>query len=47
MLGLSFLTCSIEEDRERVLNAWTRSVKTGEDYMIDARLIRGLDGTAR
>ena len=33
--------------RERVLNVWTHSVKTGEDYMIDARLIRGSDGAAR
>ncbi|MGZ4879343.1 MAG: PAS domain-containing protein, partial [Candidatus Angelobacter sp.] len=45
--GTEYLDLFHEEDRERVLNVWTHSVKTGEDYMIDARLIRAKDGAAR
>jgi len=45
--GTEYLDLFYEEDRERVLNVWTHSVKTGEDYTIDARLIRGADGAAR
>lgn len=45
--GAEYLDLFYEEDRERVLNVWTHSVKTGEDYMIDARLVRGSDGAAR
>ncbi len=35
------------EDRERVVNCWTRSVATGEDYGIEARLIRDEDQASR
>ncbi|MGB9121343.1 MAG: ATP-binding protein, partial [Candidatus Angelobacter sp.] len=45
--GTEYLDLFHEEDRERVLNVWTHSVKTGEDYMLDARLIRANDGAAR
>lgn len=45
--GTEYLDLFYEEDRERVLNVWTQSVKTGEDYMIDARLVRAEDGAAR
>lgn len=45
--GTEYLDLFYEEDRERVLNVWTHSVKTGEDYMIDARLIRASDGAVR
>lgn len=45
--GTEYLDLFYEEDRERVLNVWTHSVKTGEDYMIDARLVRASDGAAR
>ena len=45
--GTEYLDLFYEEDRERVLNVWTQSVKTGEDYMIDARLTRASDGAAR
>jgi PAS domain S-box-containing protein len=34
-------------DRDRVLEAWTHSVTTGEDYNVDARLIRAADGASR
>ncbi len=34
-------------DRERVLRTWGRCVTTGEDYDIDARLIRDADGASR
>ena len=34
-------------DRERVLRVWSRSVQTGVDYDVEARLIRNEDGTSR
>jgi PAS domain S-box-containing protein len=35
------------QDRQRVLDAWNFSVATGEDYDIEARMIRARDGRAR
>ncbi len=35
------------EDRERVRAAWTHSVQTGDEYAIEARLIRACDGASR
>ena len=35
------------EDRDRVLEGWTRSVATGEEYDLEARLVRDADQTAR
>jgi len=35
------------EDRKRVLETWNHSVSTGEDYDIEARMIRARDGHAR
>jgi PAS domain S-box-containing protein len=45
--GTEYLDLFYEEDRELVLNVWTHSVKTGEDYMLDARLVRADDGAVR
>jgi PAS domain S-box-containing protein len=36
-----------DEDREGALAAWMHSVKTGEDFAIDVRLVRAADGAAR
>lgn len=46
-IGDEYLDHFYEGDRERVLQVWSHSVATGEDYIIDARLIRGSDGAAR
>ncbi len=35
------------DDRERVLDRWTRSVTTGEEYDVEARLLRDADHAAR
>ena len=35
------------DDRKRVQEAWNRSLATGEDYDIEARMIRANDGSAR
>ena len=34
-------------DRQRVIDTWTRSIQTGEDYNVEARLIRDNDQAAR
>jgi PAS domain S-box-containing protein len=36
-----------KEDREQALAAWMHSVKTGEDFAADVRLVRAADGAAR
>ncbi len=36
-----------EQDREHVLTAWMHSVDSGEEYSVEARLLRGKDGAAR
>ncbi|AXC14268.1 Signal transduction histidine kinase [Acidisarcina polymorpha] len=45
--GTGYIQAFCEEDRERVLRSWSHCVATGEEYAIDARLIRGEDGVAR
>ncbi len=45
--GTEYLQCFYEGDRDRVLKIWTQCVATGEDYVIDARLLRASDGEAR
>ena len=35
------------EDRERVFKAWTHSVHSGEEYDVEAHLLRGSDGASR
>jgi PAS domain S-box-containing protein len=45
--GNEFLACFDEADRERVVTVWSHSVATGEDYRIDARLLRAGDGASR
>ncbi len=42
-----WLGAFFEEDRARVVERWTRSVETGEDYDCEARLIRDSDGAVR
>jgi PAS domain S-box-containing protein len=45
--GSEYLACFDPEDRDRVMQVWSHSVFTGEDYIIDARLIRASDGASR
>ena len=45
--GNEYLACFDEEDRERLLRVWSHSVATGDDYAIDARLLRASDGASR
>ncbi len=45
--GDEYIRCFDPADRERVANAWTHSIATGEDYEIDARLLRGSDHASR
>jgi len=45
--GTEYLQCFYEGDRDRVLQVWSHSVATGEDYVIDARLVRACDGAVR
>jgi PAS domain S-box-containing protein len=45
--GSEYLACFDEGDRERVLRIWSHSISTGDDYAIDARLLRASDGASR
>jgi len=45
--GLEYLQCFDDRDRDRMIKVWTHSVTTGEDYDIEARLIRASDGASR
>ncbi len=45
--GLGWLDAFDPADRDRVVAAWTHSVATGEEYLVDSRLIRASDGAAR
>ena len=45
--GNEYLACFDEADREHVFNIWSHSVSTGQEYVIDARLIRASDGASR
>jgi PAS domain S-box-containing protein len=45
--GEEYIRCFDPADRERVVKVWTHSVTTGEDYDIEARLLRAGDGSSR
>ena len=45
--GQIWLKAIHPDDRPRVVEAWTRSIATGADYDIEARMIRAHDGRAR
>ncbi len=45
--GIVWLNTFYEEDRQRVLDSWTHSVTTGDEYEIEARMIRARDGAVR
>ena len=42
-----WLDAFYRDDRQRVSETWSRSVATGEDYDIEARMVRARDGHAR
>ncbi len=42
-----WLTSFDPADRDRVIATWTHSVETGDEYDIEARLLRGADGASR
>ena len=45
--GMGWLKAFYVDDRERVVETWTRSVLTGIDYDIEARIVRASDGAVR
>ena len=45
--GTEYIECFDPADRARVVEVWTHCVMTGDDYAIDARLIRASDGASR
>ena len=45
--GTEYIACFDPEDRDRVVEVWNHSIATGEDYVIDARLLRAADGASR
>ena len=45
--GLAWLNAFAEDERERVLKAWNHSVATGDEYDIEACMIRARDGAVR
>jgi PAS domain S-box-containing protein len=45
--GETWLRAFHPDDRERVRETWRRSVETGSDYDLEARMIRGRDGRSR
>ena len=45
--NLIWLNAFFEADRNTVLDAWTRSVNTGIEYEIEARMIRAADAAVR
>jgi len=47
LAGLGWLSAFHPGDRDRVLDSWSRSVSSGDDYDIEARLVRARDGHAR
>jgi PAS domain S-box-containing protein len=47
LAGEGWLNAFYFADRQRVIDTWTRSVATGEDYDLEARMIRARDGHAR
>ena len=44
--GAGWLNAFHPEDRQRVLETWQHSVATGEDYDLEARMVRARDGHA-
>jgi PAS domain S-box-containing protein len=47
LVGLGWLNAFDPNDRNRVLDSWSRCVSSGDDFDIEARLIRARDGHAR
>jgi PAS domain S-box-containing protein len=47
LAGRGWLNAFDPNDRERVLDSWSRSISSGDDYDIEARLIRSRDGRSR
>jgi len=45
--GEEYIACFDPDDRARVVDVWTHSVITGEDYNIEARLLRAADSASR
>ena len=45
--GDEYVRCFDPADRERVVEMWSHSIATGEDYAIDARMLRASDGASR
>ncbi|MES2393811.1 MAG: PAS domain-containing protein [Acidobacteriota bacterium] len=45
--GSEYIRCFDELDRDRVLQVWSNAIATGEDYDIEARLLRASDGASR
>jgi PAS domain S-box-containing protein len=45
--GSGWLSAFHPQDRQRVLGTWNHSVATGEDFDLEARMIRARDGHAR
>ena len=45
--GAGWLGAFHLDDRQRVLETWNHSVATGEDYDLEARIVRARDGHAR
>jgi PAS domain S-box-containing protein len=45
--GNGWLNAFHPEDRQRVVETWTHSIATGEDYDLEARMIRVRDGHTR
>jgi PAS domain S-box-containing protein len=47
LAGLGWLHAFYPDDRQRVSETWAHSVATGEDYDIEARMVRARDGRPR
>lgn len=45
--GTEWMGAFFKEDRNRVVERWLDSVKSGEDYAMEARLVRAVDGAVR
>ncbi len=45
--GENWLRAFHPDDRQRVLETWSRSIATGADYDLEARMIRARDGRSR
>jgi PAS domain S-box-containing protein len=47
LAGLGWLSAIYPDDHQRVAETWSHSVATGEDYDIEARMVRARDGRPR